>query len=123
MTSSSSHRPVPVSLTVEKNGNILVLHRGAYPILEYDPSGKILVPFGDVTFSEGKVQQIPAADKTPTAVGLGLLLLVAKLIVLSGAVVLVETTNAKLRLFRVPDLLSAAFILATLALVSTFLFR
>ena len=64
-----------------------------------------------------------AADMTPTAVGLGLLLLVAKLIVLSGAVVLVETTNAKLRLFRVPDLLSAAFILATLALVSTFLFR
>src|SRR6266516_4465241 len=64
-----------------------------------------------------------AADMTPTAVSLGLLLLVAKLIVLSGAVVLVETTNAKLRLFRVPDLLSAAFILATLALVSTFLFR
>ena len=64
-----------------------------------------------------------AADMTPTAVGFGLLLLVAKLIVLSGAVVLVETTNAKLRLFRVPDLLSAAFILATLALVSTFLFR
>ena len=64
-----------------------------------------------------------AAAMTPTAVGLGLLLLVAKLIVLSGAVVLVETTNAKLRLFRVPDLLSAAFILATLALVSTFLFR
>ena len=41
----------------------------------------------------------------------------------AGAVVLVEFTNAKLRLFRVPDLLSAAFILATLALVSTFLFR
>jgi formate hydrogenlyase subunit 4 len=49
--------------------------------------------------------------------------LIGKLIVLAGAVVLVETTNAKLRLFRVPDLLSAAFILATLALVSTFLFR
>ena len=42
---------------------------------------------------------------------------------LSGAVVLVETTNAKLRLFRVPDLLSAAFMLATLALLSTFLFQ
>ena len=45
------------------------------------------------------------------------------LMVLAGAVVVVETTNAKLRLFRVPDLLSAAFILAMLALVSTFLFR
>src|SRR5262244_1404179 len=57
------------------------------------------------------------ADTTPTALGLGLLFLVTKLIVLAGAVVVVETTNAKLRLFRVPDLLSAAFILATLALV------
>ena len=64
-----------------------------------------------------------AADATPAAFGLGLVFFVAKLIVLGGAVVLVETTNAKLRLFRVPDLLSAAFILATLALVSTFLFR
>jgi len=47
----------------------------------------------------------------------------AKLLVLAGAVVLVEFTNAKLRLFRVPDLLSAAFILAALALLSTFLFQ
>jgi formate hydrogenlyase subunit 4 len=64
-----------------------------------------------------------AADTTASAFGLGLIFLVIKLIVLAGAVVWVETTNAKLRLFRVPDLLSAAFILATLALVSTFLFR
>lgn len=54
---------------------------------------------------------------------LALAFLILKLLVLAGAVVLVETTNAKLRLFRVPDLLSAAFILSTLALVSTFLFR
>jgi len=47
----------------------------------------------------------------------------AKLMVLAAAVVLVETSNAKLRLFRVPDLLSAAFVLATLALLSTFLFQ
>jgi formate hydrogenlyase subunit 4 len=64
-----------------------------------------------------------AANTTPVAFGLGLLFFMAKLIVLAGAVVLVETTNAKLRLFRVPDLLSAAFILAMLALVSTLLFR
>ena len=64
-----------------------------------------------------------AAEATPTAFGLGLVFLGAKLVVLAGAVVLVEFTNAKLRLFRVPDLLSTAFILATLALVSTFLFR
>jgi formate hydrogenlyase subunit 4 len=64
-----------------------------------------------------------ASEVTATTIGLGLIWLVAKLLVLAGAVVLVEFTNAKLRLFRVPDLLSTAFILATLALVSTFLFR
>jgi formate hydrogenlyase subunit 4 len=64
-----------------------------------------------------------AADMTPVALGLGLLWFAGKLLVLSVVIVLVEFTNAKLRLFRVPDLLSAAFILAALALVSTFLFR
>jgi len=52
--------------------------------------------------------------------GLGWLLL--KLGLLSCSIVLVETTNAKLRLFRVPEMLSVAFTLGTLALVSTFLF-
>ena len=64
-----------------------------------------------------------ATDVGPVALALGLLGFIAKLLVLAGAVVLVETSNAKLRLFRVPDLLSAAFILATLALLSTFLFQ
>jgi len=63
-----------------------------------------------------------AADTTVAAFGLGLFFFIVKLLALAGAVVWVETTNAKLRLFRVPGLLSAAFILATLALVSTFLF-
>ena len=57
------------------------------------------------------------------ALGLSLLAYLVKLFALSAAVVVVETTNAKLRLFRVPDLLSAAFVLATLALLSTFLFH
>jgi formate hydrogenlyase subunit 4 len=64
-----------------------------------------------------------AAETTPLTFALGLLWLTAKLLVLAGTVVLVETCNAKLRLFRVPDLLSAAFILAMLALVSIFLFK
>lgn len=64
-----------------------------------------------------------AVDTTLTGFNMGLLSFLAKLILFAAAVVLVETTNAKLRLFRVPDLLSVAFILATLALVSTFLFR
>jgi len=64
-----------------------------------------------------------AADASAATLGLGLAFFVAKLVALAGVIVLVETTNAKLRLFRVPDLLSAAFTLATLALVSTFLFQ
>ena len=38
-------------------------------------------------------------------------------------VVAVEVTNAKMRLFRVPELLAIAFVLSALALVSTFLFQ
>jgi formate hydrogenlyase subunit 4 len=64
-----------------------------------------------------------AVDFAPAALGWSLLAYVGKLLALAGVVVVVETTNAKLRLFRVPDLLSAAFVLAALALFSTFLFQ
>ncbi|MFA5264308.1 MAG: NADH-quinone oxidoreductase subunit H [Opitutaceae bacterium] len=63
-----------------------------------------------------------AVDCSAAALALGLLSYLGKLLLLSGIVVLAETTNAKLRLFRVPDLLGAAFVLAALALFSTFLF-
>jgi formate hydrogenlyase subunit 4 len=53
-------------------------------------------------------------------VGIGWLL--AKLLFLSCAIVVLETVNAKMRLFRVPELLAVAFTLGSLALVSTFLF-
>lgn len=48
--------------------------------------------------------------------------LLLKLALLSCAVVLLETTNAKMRLFRVPEMLAVAFTLGALALVATFLF-
>ena len=60
---------------------------------------------------------------TAVALGLGLAIFLGKILLLSAAVVLVETVNAKMRLFRVPDLLSTAFILDTLTLLSTFLFQ
>jgi len=53
---------------------------------------------------------------------LSLVLFSVKLLLLAAAVVLVETTNAKLRLFRVPELLAVAFVLSAIALISTFLF-
>ena len=62
----------------------------------------------------------------PTWFGFGALIgigwLLAKLLLLSCAIVLLETVNAKMRLFRVPELLAVAFTLGSLALVSTFLF-
>jgi formate hydrogenlyase subunit 4 len=64
-----------------------------------------------------------ATDGSAASLALAVGVFLLKIFVLSGAVVLVETVNAKLRLFRVPDLLSAAFVLATLALLSTFLFQ
>ncbi len=64
-----------------------------------------------------------AVDNSGAALGLGFLCYIGKLLFISGVVVVTETTNAKLRLFRVPDLLGAAFVLAALALFSTFLFN
>jgi formate hydrogenlyase subunit 4 len=54
------------------------------------------------------------------AAGLGFYLV--KLLLICFLIVLVETANAKMRLFRVPELLAVAFVLAALALISTFLF-
>ena len=62
----------------------------------------------------------PGWSGTGALAGAGWLLL--KLLILSCAIVLIETTNAKMRLFRVPELLAVAFTLGALALVSTFLF-
>jgi formate hydrogenlyase subunit 4 len=63
-----------------------------------------------------------SAGWEPTETLLSLAAFLAKLMLLMVAVVLVETTNAKLRLFRVPELLAVAFVLSALALISTFLF-
>jgi formate hydrogenlyase subunit 4 len=57
------------------------------------------------------------------AVALGVVALLGKLLVLCAVVALLETQVAKLRLFRVPELLSASFVLALLAVTSSFLTR
>jgi formate hydrogenlyase subunit 4 len=62
----------------------------------------------------------PGWNVSGIAVALGFYLL--KLLIICCLIVLVETTNAKMRLFRVPELLAVAFILGALALISTFLF-
>ena len=54
---------------------------------------------------------------------LGVTALAAKLAVLTAAVALLETAVAKLRLFRVPELLAGSFALAFLSLMAVFLVR
>jgi len=56
------------------------------------------------------------------SLALGLVFYLWKMLFLACLIVLVESTNAKLRLFRVPELLMVSFILGALAVVSTFLF-
>ena len=59
---------------------------------------------------------------SPAAILISLIAFLGKLLLLAVAIVLVETTNAKLRLFRVPELLAVAFVLSAVAMISTFLF-
>jgi formate hydrogenlyase subunit 4 len=64
----------------------------------------------------------------PTTAGpltflLGLVVLAAKLAGLTVGLALVETAVAKLRLFRVPELLAGSFALALLSVLSVFLLR
>jgi formate hydrogenlyase subunit 4 len=60
---------------------------------------------------------------TPMALVIGLVSFLVKLAVLAVAVAVLETRVAKLRLFRVPELLSASFVLALIAVISTLLAR
>jgi formate hydrogenlyase subunit 4 len=62
-----------------------------------------------------------AVSLAPRALLIGVTALLAKIIVLSAAVALLETRLAKLRLFRVPELLTVSFLLALLAITTSFL--
>jgi formate hydrogenlyase subunit 4 len=64
-----------------------------------------------------------AQSISPGALLVGVVSLIVKMSVLGAGVALLETRVAKLRLFRVPELLSASFVLALLAVTSTFLTR
>jgi DNA-binding beta-propeller fold protein YncE len=56
------------SVAVTPRGTILVFHRGAHPIMEFESSGAFVRSWGDGMFSEGKVAAIPekywTADKS-----------------------------------------------------------
>ena len=64
-----------------------------------------------------------SVEMTPGAILVGVGALVLKLVVLATGLAILETRLAKLRLFRVPELLGVSFLLALLAITSSFLVR
>jgi len=64
-----------------------------------------------------------SVEMTPGAILVGVGALVLKLTVLATGLAILETRLAKLRLFRVPELLGVSFLLALLAITSSFLVR
>ena len=73
--------------------------------------GNLFVPWG------------VAVALTPAALAVAVASLLAKLVALAAVVAVFESRVAKLRLFRVPELLSVSFVLALLAITSSFLWR
>jgi DNA-binding beta-propeller fold protein YncE len=53
----------------DRAGRVIVLHRGASPVLEFDSDGNFLRAWGDGLFSFGKVVAIPPADRVPGGSG------------------------------------------------------
>jgi formate hydrogenlyase subunit 4 len=102
------------AMVLEYSGRYLAL-------IEWAAALKLLVFFtllGNLFLPWGVA---PAA--TPGALALALLSLLLKLTVVALIVAVLETRVAKLRLFRVPELLSVSFVLALLAVTSSFLAR
>jgi formate hydrogenlyase subunit 4 len=64
-----------------------------------------------------------ATTLTAPALAAAVLVFVLKLFVLGAAIAVLETRVAKLRFFRVPELLAASFVLALVAVMSSFLVR
>jgi DNA-binding beta-propeller fold protein YncE len=50
-------------VAIDASGRVLVLHRGAYPLLEFESNGKFVRSWGNGLFSEGKVAAIAPGDR------------------------------------------------------------
>jgi formate hydrogenlyase subunit 4 len=62
-----------------------------------------------------------ATDSSVLSLGAGVLFFLLKIIVLAVVLVVVESSIAKMRLFRLPNILTVAFILALLAVISFYI--
>jgi formate hydrogenlyase subunit 4 len=100
-------------------------------VLEYSGPYLALIEWGAalkllIFFALGANLFMPwgiAVALTPGAIAAACFWFVVKLAALAVGVAVLETRVAKLRLFRVPELLSASLVLALLAVVSAFLAR
>jgi len=64
-----------------------------------------------------------ALTNTPGTLVIAFLALVVKLLLFAAAIALVETCAAKLRLFRMTELLAGSFTIALLAVVTAFFIK
>jgi len=64
-----------------------------------------------------------ALTNTPASLVIAFLALAVKLLLIAAAIAVIETSVAKLRLFRVPALLAGSFTVALLAVVTAFFIR
>ena len=105
------------AMVLEYSGRYLAL-------IEWAAMVKLLIFFallGNLFVPWGVMPVVPVVSGGALLVALGSFLL--KLLVLAATVAVFETRIAKLRLFRVPELLSVSFVLALLAVSSAFLLR
>ncbi len=56
-------------IAVDPAGRVIVLHRGAHPVLEFDGDGTFRRSWGDGLFSFGKVVAIPPGGRVPGGSG------------------------------------------------------
>jgi formate hydrogenlyase subunit 4 len=102
------------AMVLEYSGRYLALIEWAAAVkllIFFALLGNLFVPWG------------VARTLTPEALLVALGSFLLKLLVLAAAIAVFETRVAKLRLFRVPELLSVSFVLALLAVSSSFLVR
>jgi hypothetical protein len=52
-------------VAIDARGHVLVLHRGAYPFLEFESNGKFVRSWSNVMFNEGKVAALAPGDRVP----------------------------------------------------------
>ena len=61
-----------------------------------------------------------ATELTASAIAIGIIVFLVKVLVMAAVIAIIESSMAKTRLFRLPNLLTMAFILAFLAVMSYF---